>query len=192
MILDGSGACPREDGDGLKNWEEEVEEYKEGGDDHDAVHHVLATIYHSANYKKYMDRLYRGEKIPEFDPDRFDKEEAIAELKDALSLPMSHRAGARQYTREFFPGAATDFFPQRKKEFKMRTEMDDGRVMTESTTGKRDGISARACSNCGTPHHLSLYVDVVSSLKRQLSVVSSDTACRSVYYCGAECQTVSN
>lgn len=162
IVLDGEGACPRENGKGLSTWEKEVKIYKEGS--HHAVHQVLNRIYSSPNYMDLYERAKKGEDLPPFDPDYFDKAAAEAAVKDALSLPLSLRTGPRLYTKEMIPGAAMGMFGPARKEFKMRTEMDNGMVMTESTTGKRDGISARACANCGTPHNLFVYVKAFSAI----------------------------
>lgn len=156
MVIDGRGACPREDGRGIVNWEKALKTLAEGPPKE--RQDVLREIYQSYNYEDHV----RVGKVPgtyDFDPNRFIADEAMARVKDALSLPMSLRSGSKVHVQEMYPGAAFDSHRAKgsgKKARATRTELGPGSVIIESSTSARDGISARACSNCGTPHNLTL------------------------------------
>lgn len=116
---------------------------------------LIHEIYAASNYSGKL----AGNPIPDtFDLNYFSTDEAAVAIKNALSLPGSHRSGARTYSMPMGPGVQfrSDTTPNTKKEHKMKTPLPSGWVLEESTTGRRDGVSANACSNCGTPHGLSL------------------------------------
>lgn len=82
----------------------------------------------------------------------------MAAIRAALSLPGSYRLGPKTFMLPLTPGrqGMQAFDPTKKKQTKLRTELGDGWILEESTTGKRDGVHANACSNCGTPHGLKM------------------------------------
>ncbi|KAG8978153.1 hypothetical protein FRC05_011269 [Tulasnella sp. 425] len=166
-VLDGFGACPREDGKTVTHWKEDLEKLSTG--DYKEKREILLQIYSSMNYK---DKGLTPWANPYFDPTSFDKAEAVAAVEDALSLPGSHRQGSKTWMLPLASDALKKHEEgmKGKKVHTMNTP-EDGGFLVESTTGKRDGLSARVCSMCGTPHNLRL-----------------DTACRAVYYCSRECQ----
>ncbi|KIO34799.1 hypothetical protein M407DRAFT_210250 [Tulasnella calospora MUT 4182] len=167
-VLVGFGACPREDGKNVWNWKRDLDKLRTGS--YKEKRNLLEEIYQSMNYRNKGLTPWGN---PDFDPTRFDTAEAIAAIKDALSLPGSYRQGSKTWVMPLAPDALKirEEGVKGKKVHTMNTP-DDGGFLFEATTGKRDGISARACSMCGTPHNLRV-----------------DTACRAVYYCSRECQT---
>lgn len=152
-VIDGSGACPTEDCGSMFHWAQLLHKLRSGVPSQ--KREALDKIDRSMNYTG-KGATANGT----FNPDRFDVEKAKAAVMDALSLPGSFRQGARIFSRPTAPGGPTkaDLRGQapKKKEHVMSTDMGDGTFMEESSTSKRDGVHSRACSNCGTPHGLSL------------------------------------
>ncbi|KAG8954481.1 hypothetical protein FRC04_011808 [Tulasnella sp. 424] len=153
-VLDGFGACPREDGKTVTHWKEDLEKLSTG--DYKEKREILLQIYSSMNYK---DKGLTPWANPYFDPTSFDKAEAVAAVEDALSLPGSHRQGSKTWMLPLASDALKKHEEgmKGKKVHTMNTP-EDGGFLVESTTGKRDGLSARVCSMCGTPHNLRLWV----------------------------------
>lgn len=165
-VLDGFGACPAEDCRGMGWWCEIIEHLRTGWRSQKRT--ALSTIEQSSNYK--------GKGLTSsgtFDTDRFNLEEATAAVKDALSLPGSFRAGSRHVSMPLVPGGPTmgDFDRQskKKKQHMMKTDLGNGSFLEESTTSRRDGVSACACSNCGTPHDLKLWATSTFALRLRIS-----------------------
>lgn len=149
-VLGGFGACPREDGKNVWNWKQDLDKLRTGS--YKEKRNLLEEIYQSMNYR---DKGLTPWGNPDFDPTRFDTAEAIASIKGALSVPGSYRQGAKTWMMPLAPDALKIHGQgvKGKKVHTMNTP-DEGGFLVESTTGKRDGISARACSMCGTPHDL--------------------------------------
>ncbi|KAG9019483.1 hypothetical protein FRB90_001555 [Tulasnella sp. 427] len=149
-VLEGFGACPREDGHGASQWKDDLATLRSGNPQ--KKQETLAQIYNSMNYaiKGWMPWTN-----PQFDHARFEQGEAVERIKDALSLPLSYRKGSKSLIMPLAPNALETHAEWRKgkKVHTLNTPTDGGYII-ESTTGKRDGVSARACAMCGTPHNL--------------------------------------
>ncbi|KAI0044130.1 hypothetical protein FA95DRAFT_301524 [Auriscalpium vulgare] len=175
-VLDGAGACPREDGSGNHEWAEEVR--KLASPIASERETVLGELRRALNYK--------GRTIgASFDPEDFDLAEARARVHAALGSPDSVGSGAKTFVSLLHEGAVDDFHNGsgaagrlRRGQTLERTWDDEeggprvgGRYMEEITSSKRDKKDGACCYMCGTPHNL-----------------SGCTGCRKAFYCGTECQ----
>ncbi|KAI0062111.1 hypothetical protein BV25DRAFT_693414 [Artomyces pyxidatus] len=166
-VLDGAGACPREDCGGHDDWVEEIEKLQ--SPDPRVRAEVLANIQHALNYKHQTIGA-------SFDPDNFDLVQARARVHAALASPDSVWSGPKSFvhpiTKEGMrgnPGTLPDRL--KKGQTLERTWDGDGRFMQEVTSSNRDKKLGACCWTCGTPHGL-----------------SACSACRKTMYCGSECQ----
>ncbi|KAI0039185.1 hypothetical protein FA95DRAFT_1577764 [Auriscalpium vulgare] len=175
-VIDGAGACPREDGSGNHEWAEEVR--KLASPIASERETVLGELRHALNYK--------GRTIgASFDPEDFDLAEARARVHAALGSPDSVGSGAKTFVSMLHEDAVDDFHNGpgaagrlRRGQTLERTWDDEeggprlgGRYMEEITSSKRDKKDGACCYMCGTPHNL-----------------SGCSGCRKAFYCGAECQ----
>ncbi|TFY54719.1 hypothetical protein EVG20_g9593 [Dentipellis fragilis] len=172
-ILDGAGACPREDGSGNHIWVEDLQKLRSGSIRE--RNEVLTELRKALNYK--------GKPIGvDFDPDAFDLAEARARVHAALASPDSVWSGPKSFVYPLCeeamdsPSLATADAQKRGQTLERTWEGRDdgdrkGRFMQEITTSKRDKKVGGCCWNCGSPHNL-----------------SGCSRCKKTLYCGTECQ----
>ncbi|KAA1475824.1 hypothetical protein DENSPDRAFT_842694 [Dentipellis sp. KUC8613] len=175
-ILDGAGACPREDGSGNHIWVEDLQKLRAGTIRE--RNEVLTELRKALNYK--------GKPITaDFDPDAFDLAEARARVHAALASPDSVWSGPKSFVYPLCeeamdsPSPVTAGAPKKGQTLERTWEGGEGgdrmgRFMQEITTSRRDKKVGGCCWNCGSPHNL-----------------SGCSRCKKTLYCGTECQKVS-
>ncbi|KZV66619.1 hypothetical protein PENSPDRAFT_737018 [Peniophora sp. CONT] len=166
-LLDGSGACPYEDGKGDIAWAKDIEKLKRPA----TRPAVLAEIRRSMNYK---DKIIGNE----FDPDQFDIEEARQRAHKALASPDSVLSGAKRWVYPMQEAAKYETpmdmtAPRKGQTLDRKWDEEGNRFMAEVTSEKRDKLNTGCCWTCGTPHDL-----------------SSCSRCHKPLYCGRDCQAI--
>ncbi|THH21477.1 hypothetical protein EW146_g120 [Bondarzewia mesenterica] len=171
-VLDGCGACPREDGSGNETWVEDMAKLRHGTVRE--KNETLQELQYALNYK--------GKTITvDFDPDDFDLFDARARVRAALASPDSVWSGPKTFVRPLHedalkapaPGTTGELKRGQKLERTWDGDEEDrmGRFMQEVTTQKRDKKNGGCCWNCGSPHNL-----------------AGCSRCHRTLYCGTECQ----
>ncbi|KAI0031782.1 MM3350-like domain-containing protein, partial [Vararia minispora EC-137] len=157
VVIDGSGACPREDGGGNSSWQEEDLPMLASWHPSQRAK-IIALIRDSLNYKDKM-------VSKSFDPDAFDIAEARQRVQDALASPDSVWSGSKQFIAPLaedsgtkrMPGPPGSMDPLKRGQKYERTWQDTTSYMQEVISTKRDRKSTSCCWTCGTPHGLSRY-----------------------------------
>ncbi|KAJ7904860.1 MM3350-like domain-containing protein [Mycena leptocephala] len=174
-LLAGSGACPREDGQGCRNWIEYINSL-------DLTKH--AEIARSMNYLDDPEVRRLGARW-RFDPHAFDLAAARKRISDALASPASVPSGPKKCAmgnpfafsgdsapkgthRTVIPtGTGLAFNP-----FGKNSPLT-GAFQTEVVRDRRDKRASALCACCGKP----------------ITAPRMCSACKKVYYCDRDCQT---
>ncbi|KAF8586097.1 hypothetical protein K439DRAFT_1632012 [Ramaria rubella] len=167
-LIDGSGACPRENGSGNRTWVEDIKKFESGdrGDRED----VLKDTFFAPNYEE---RPWITRK--NFTIDQFDIGRARAAVKQALDSKGSVARGAKTFFMPLGPDPdGSQVRPPLKKHEKLqKTTTNDDCIghFEEVVSMKRDSKATAACANCGSPHSLKLCA-----------------RCKQIFYCSMDCQ----
>ncbi|KAJ6455428.1 MM3350-like domain-containing protein [Mycena sanguinolenta] len=173
-LLAGGGACPREDGQGFRNWSKYIKSL-------DSKKH--AEIAQSMNYCDDPE-VRRLPSRWRFDPQAFDLTTARARISAALASPASVPSGPKKAvvgnpfgyrgpdsvpkgTHRTVTSMGGDFNPF------PRDSMLRGAFQTEVVRDRRDKRASALCACCGKP----------------ITTPRMCAACRKVYYCDRDCQT---
>ncbi|KAJ7465055.1 MM3350-like domain-containing protein [Mycena latifolia] len=177
-LLAGDGACPREDGQGFRNWKKYIASL---------TLEKHAEIAASMNYCDDPEVRRLGSKW-RFDPHAFDLATARKRISAALASPAGVPSGPKKSVMGFgdpfaHPGgdsqpegtyrtvvpmsSAADFNPFGK------SSPLKGAFQTEIVRDRRDKRASALCACCGKP----------------ITKPKMCSACRKVYYCDQECQT---
>ncbi|KAJ6492751.1 MM3350-like domain-containing protein [Mycena vitilis] len=176
VLLGGTGACPREDGQGYYNWNKFIAAL-------DLEKH--AQIARSINYADDPEVRRLGARW-RFDPQAFDLAAARKRISDALASPASVPSGPKKHALFGDPSDAEhggDSVPKGTHRTAIPSTVGfnpfgknnplKGAFQTEVVRDRRDKRSSALCACCGKP-----IVD-----PRMCS------ACKKVYYCDRECQS---
>ncbi|KAJ7162964.1 MM3350-like domain-containing protein [Mycena filopes] len=178
-LLSGSGACPREDGQGFRNWKKYIKAPLT------AAKH--AEIAKSMNYRDDPEVRRLGAARWRFDPLAFDLPAARARISDALASPASVPSGPKKMAIGANPSAAgggADSAPKGTRRTVVPMDIGDfnpfgkdnplvGAFQTEVVRHKRDKRASALCACCGKP----------------ITDPRMCSACKKVYYCDRDCQT---
>ncbi|KAJ7505819.1 MM3350-like domain-containing protein [Mycena galericulata] len=175
-LLAGGGACPREDGQGCRNWKEYIVSL-------DAAKH--AEIAQSMNYCDDPAVRRLGARW-RFDPLFFDLDAARTRIADALASPASVPSGPKKCLMGSDPfGNNFDVGGDSVPKGTHRTVIPNGGTFnpfgkssslvgafqTEIVRDRRDKRASALCGCCGKP----------------ISEPKMCSACRKVYYCDQQC-----
>ncbi|KAJ7258743.1 MM3350-like domain-containing protein [Mycena haematopus] len=175
VLLAGGGACPREDGEGFRNWSKYIKCL-------DAKKH--AEIARAMNYFDDPDVRRLGAARWRFDPHAFDLTAARTRISTALASPASVPSGPkRAVVGNPYAGHDADSMPKGTHRTVIPTGADfnpfpansllKGAFQTEVVRDRRDKRASALCACCGKP----------------ITTPRMCAACRKVYYCDRDCQT---
>ncbi|KAF7357402.1 MYND-type domain-containing protein [Mycena sanguinolenta] len=175
-LLAGGGACPREDGQGFRNWGKYIQSL-------DSKKH--AEIAQAMNYCHDPEVRRLGSRW-RFDPQAFDLAAARARISTALASPASVPSGPKKAVfGDPYAGNDADNVP--KGTHRTVTPQTGGAFnpfprdnmlrgifnQTEVVRDRRDKRASALCACCGKP----------------ITTPRMCAACRKVYYCDRDCQT---
>ncbi|KAJ7626609.1 MM3350-like domain-containing protein [Mycena polygramma] len=173
-ILAGSGACPREDGQGCLNWLKYIESLTLS---------KHAEIAESMNYCDDPEVRRLGARW-RFDPHAFDLAAARKRMSDALASPASVPSGPKKSLMvDPSSGGPGDSIPKGTHRtvipmgaafnpFGKKSPLT-GAFQTEVVRDRRDKRASALCACCGKP----------------ITSPRMCSACKKVYYCDRDCQT---